>query len=49
MTAALFIPESPTWLYEKKRFKECYEVFETMARINGKRMDTNPLDYQLAR
>jgi len=31
-----FLPESPAWLYEKKMYKECYEVFEIMARANGK-------------
>ena len=44
-----FVPESPTWLYEQKKFKECYEVFEKMAKINGKKMGTNALDYQMAK
>jgi len=37
----IFLPESPAWLYEKKRFKECHEVFERMAYINGKEMEMN--------
>lgn len=29
------IPESPQWLYDQKRYLECYEVLSEMARYNG--------------
>lgn len=32
----LFLPESPKWLYGKKRYKECYEVMKKMAKTNNK-------------
>lgn len=30
-----FIPESPKFLYEKKRYMECYKSLRKMADING--------------
>lgn len=32
----LFLPESPRYLFYKKRFKECEEVLRAMAKYNGR-------------
>ena len=34
-----FMPESPAWLYEKKRYEECMDVFQIMAYVNGEEME----------
>jgi len=34
-----FMPESPAWLYEKKRYQECMDVFQIMAYVNGAEME----------
>lgn len=31
----LYIPESPKWLYDQGKYKECFEAFEFMAKQNG--------------
>jgi len=33
------MPESPAWLYEKKRYQECMDVFQIMAYVNGAEME----------
>ena len=39
----LFMPESPKWLYEKQRYRECLMVFEKMAKFNGKQLQSGAL------
>ena len=44
----LFIPESPKFLYEKKRFDEVRQVFQKIANINGLKINFNfKFDYEL--
>ena len=33
-----FMPESPKWLYDRRRFRECIHVFDKMARFNGRHL-----------
>jgi hypothetical protein len=37
--ALFFIPESPKFLYEKRRFDECRKVFNYIARFNRVKID----------
>ena len=30
-----FLPESPKWLYEMKKYRECYEVLKKLGKFNG--------------
>lgn len=32
--ALIGIPESPKWLYSKKRYEECHDVIRYMAKVN---------------
>jgi len=41
-----FFPESPKWLYEKGRYKEAQQVFDTMAKTNGTQMTSDIAKYQ---
>ena len=36
-----YVPESPKWLYEKKRYSECQEVLILMADKNGVEVPPN--------
>jgi len=38
---ASLIPESPKWLYEKGKYKECQQVLDKMAKINGTTMTSD--------
>ena len=33
------MPESPKWLYEKKRFQECQQALSEMAKVNGTKLE----------
>jgi len=34
----VILPESPKWLYNKKKYKECKQAFDKMANFNGTEM-----------
>lgn len=38
-----YMPESPKWLYNKRKFKECREVFEKMAKVNRTQLKSGAL------
>ena len=31
-----WVDESPKWLYEESKFKECHDIMQKIAKINGK-------------
>ena len=41
----MFLPESPKYLYDQKRYKECSEVLKLMSKINrGAQAETKKID-----
>lgn len=37
LVALVFLPESPKWLYDQQRYKDCAKVFEKMSKMNNKK------------